>query len=257
MNIVVVVRQVPDLIEPLDVAASGTALDLGAASFILNESDDHALEQALLLKEAGGGTVTVVALDFGDIDNTLYTASAKGADKIIKIAYEAESTPEPSVAAAAYAEVIRELAPDLVLVGSYAHDELENTLAPLLAFRLGLPFVGVVRGVKPSADAAGATVFKEFPGAALAKMTVKFPAVLGILGAEQPPRYVPVSRIRAAMKTAQVSEQEMVLPVPASPVTVQRLYPPEAGKGAEILEGSSEEVAAKIVSILKEKGVMK
>ena len=142
-------------------------------------------------------------------------------------------------------------------MGSYAHDELESTLAPLLAFRLGLPFVGVVRGVKPSADAAGATVFKEFPGAALAKMTVKLPAVLGILGAEQPPRYVPVSRIRAAMKTAQVSEQEVELPAPASPVTVQRLYPPEAGKGAEILAGSSEEVAAKIVSILKEKGVVK
>ena len=150
--------------------------------------------------------------------------------------------------------MIRELGPDLVLVGSYAHDELENTLAPLLAFQLGLPFVGVVRGVKPAADAASATVFKEFPGAALAKMTVKFPAVLGILGAEQPPRYVPVSRIRAAMKTAQVSEQEVELPAPASPVTVQRLYPPEAGKGAEILGGSSEEVAAKIVSILKEKG---
>ena len=78
MNIAVVVRQVPDLIEPLEVAASGTALDLGAASFILNESDDHALEQALLLKEAGGGTVTVVALDFGDIDNTLYTAVGQG-----------------------------------------------------------------------------------------------------------------------------------------------------------------------------------
>ena len=46
MNIAVVVRQVPDLIEPLEIAASATELDLGAASFVLNESDDHALEQA-------------------------------------------------------------------------------------------------------------------------------------------------------------------------------------------------------------------
>ncbi len=85
MNIVVVIRQVPDLIEPLEISDSGTAIDLGAASFIVNESDDHALEQALLLKEAGGGTVTVVALDFGDVDNTLYAATAKGADRIVKI----------------------------------------------------------------------------------------------------------------------------------------------------------------------------
>ena len=154
MNIAVVVRQVPDLIEPLDIAASGTALDLGAASFILNESDDHALEQAMLLKEAGGGTVTVVALDFGDVDNTLYTAAAKGADRIIKIPYEAGVRPAAQCAAAAYAEVIRGLGADLLLVGSYAHDELESTLAPLLAFQLG-PAVRRRRARRPTGGGRG------------------------------------------------------------------------------------------------------
>src|SRR5665647_2880595 len=62
MKIAVVVRQVPDLIEPLEIAPSGMELDLGAASFILNESDDHALEQSLLLKEAHGGDTSAVAL---------------------------------------------------------------------------------------------------------------------------------------------------------------------------------------------------
>ena len=66
-----------------------------AATFIVNESDDHALEQALLLKEAAGGSVTVVALDFGDVDNTLFTAAAKGADRIMKITL-AEEVPLPS-----------------------------------------------------------------------------------------------------------------------------------------------------------------
>ena len=83
MRIAVVVRQVPDLIEPLEVDSSGESLDWGAASFVLNECDDHALEQALLLKERHGGTVIVVALDFGDVANSLYAAAAKGADRII------------------------------------------------------------------------------------------------------------------------------------------------------------------------------
>ena len=61
MNIAVVVRQVPDLIEPLEIDDSGTALDLDGAAFLVNEMDDHAVEQGLLLKEAAGGTVTVVA----------------------------------------------------------------------------------------------------------------------------------------------------------------------------------------------------
>ena len=144
-----------------------------------------------------------------------------------------------------------------MLVGSYAHDELESTLAPLLALKMDLPFVGVVRGVRLPATAPRATVFKEFPGAALAKMNVKLPALLGILSADEPPRYVPVSRIRAAMKTAKIEEQEVEAAAAASPVAIERLYHPAAGERAEILGGSAEEVAAKIVNILKEKGVVK
>ena len=98
MKIAVVVRQVPDLIEPLEVAGSGTALDLTSATFVVNESDDHALEQALLLKEAGGGSVVVVALNFGDVDNTLYAAAAKGADRVIKVALDGDTPPAPRAA---------------------------------------------------------------------------------------------------------------------------------------------------------------
>ncbi len=257
MKIAVVVRQVPDLIEPVEIAEGAETVDLGGATFRANESDEFALEQAILIKEKSGGTVSVVALDFGEVDNTLFTAAAKGADQLVKIPYDAVLPPSPKQAAAAYAEVIRGLSPNLVLVGSYAHDELESTLAPLLACELGFPFVGVVRGVQPAADGAAATVFKEFPGAVMAKMNVKLPAVLGILGADQPPRYAPVSRIRAAMKTAKVEEQEAAVPAGASAVAVERLYYPAAGQRAEILAGSVEDVAAGIVRILKEKGVRK
>jgi len=256
MKIAVVMRQVPDLIEPLEIAGEGNALDFDEASFIVNETDDHALEQALLLKESGGGEVCVVALDFGEVDNTLYAAAAKGADRIIKIPLDQDQPPSPRQAAAMYAQVIQPLDADLVLTGTYAHDELESSLAPLLAARLQRPFVGVVRGVKPGA-AGAVEVFKEFPGAVMARMQLKLPAVLGVLAAEQPPRYVPVSRIRAAMKSAEFEEQEVPLPELPAGVTVERMYHPEAGERAQMLEGSEEEVAAKIVDILVEKGLIK
>ncbi|MBN2474639.1 MAG: hypothetical protein JXB62_08520 [Pirellulales bacterium] len=255
MNIVVVVRQVPDLIEPLEIAESGTSLDFDEVSFLVNETDDHALEQALLLKEAGGGTVTVVALDCGEVDDTLYTAAAKGADKIVKIPVEDElRPPAPPAAAALFAEAVKGLQADLVLVGSSAHDELEGMLAPLLALKLQLPYVGVIRGVR--AGDGSVTAFKEFPGAVMAKMNVKLPAVLGILAADQPPRYVPVSRIKAATKSTEFEEVE-VAAAAAPGVTVQRMYHPAAGERAEMLEGSEEEVAAKIAEILVEKGILK
>ncbi len=257
MNIGVVLRQVPDLIEPLEVDPSGAALDLSAATFVVNETDDHALEQALLLKESGGGTVTVVALDFGEVDNTLYTAAAKGADRILKVAWEEGQPPSPHRAAAALAETLRSVAPDLVLVGVQAHDELDGALAPLLAARLGRPYVGVIRGVKPAADGRSVAVFKEFPGAVMARLTVRLPAVLGILGAEQPPRYVPVSRIRAAMKSTRFEEVAQAAGSGPSGIAVTHMAPPPAGARAEMIAGSEAEVAQRIAEILAEKGLLK
>ena len=257
MKIAVVVRQVPDLIEPLEVAKEGNRLSLDGATFIVNESDEHALEQALLLKEAGGGQVAVVALDFGEVDNTLYTAAAKGAEQIVKIPWPAESAPEPSQAAPMYAEAIRGLQPDLVMVGVSAHDELDGVLAPFVAASLALPYVGVIRGVKAGPEPSTVLVYKEFPGAVMCRLKVKLPAVLGILGSEQPPRYVPVARIRAAMKSTQFEEREVAEPAVQAGVKVQRLYPPDAGQRAEILSGSPDAIAARLADILAAKGVLK
>ena len=257
MNIAVVLRHVPDLVEPLEIDGSGAAFDLSSAAFVLNECDDHALEQALLLKEAAGATVTVVALDFGDPDNSLYAAAAKGADRLVKIALAADTPPSPRAAAALLAGVIKGLSPDLVLVGVQAHDELDGVLAPMLAAAMGLPYVGVIRGVKPAAGPGEVAACKEFPGAVMARMAVRLPAVLGILAADQAPRYVPVSRIRAAMKTAQLDAQAVDLPDVASGVAVCRLSAPTAASRAQMLAGSESEVAARIADILAEKGLLK
>ncbi len=254
MNIAVVIRQVPDLIEPLEVAATGNALDFDGATFLVNETDDHALEQAVLLKESSGASITVVALDFGDVDHTLHTAAAKGADRIIKIPCDEDHPPGPQQAAAMYAQVLGGLGADLVLMGVNAHDELTGLAAPLMALNLGLPYLGVVRGVK-LADGR-VTAFKEFPGAVLARMNVQLPAVLGILAADQPPRYVPVSRIRAAGKSAEFDEQVAAADAGAATLSVERMYPPQVAERAEMLEGSEDDVAARLVEILAEKGVV-
>ncbi|MCS7306506.1 MAG: hypothetical protein NZ602_15525 [Thermoguttaceae bacterium] len=257
MKIAVVIRQVPDLIEPLEVDSTGKALDLSSAAFVLNESDDHALEQALLLKEKHGGSVTVLGIDFGDVDSSLYAAAAKGADQIIKLLWgDPNRTPPPQQAAPMYAEVLRPLGPDLVLVGVQAHDELDGVLPAELAVCLGWPYVGVVRGVQ-AANGKSLLVCKEFPGAVMAQFEVRLPAVLGILGAEQPPRYVPVSRIRAAMKTASIAEQQVAVPPEAVRVEVARLYPPAPTERAEMLTGSPEEVASRIAALLEEKGLLR
>ena len=61
MKILVLMKMVPDIVEELEVASDGTSLDREYLRFIVNERDDYALEQALLLKDRLQADVTVVA----------------------------------------------------------------------------------------------------------------------------------------------------------------------------------------------------
>src|SRR3972149_1277668 len=86
MNIVVPIKQIPNLIDELEINSEGTHLDHDALQYVLNEFDEHALEEAVLTKESAGGTVTVIGVDTtGELNEGLHPALAKGADKAVKI----------------------------------------------------------------------------------------------------------------------------------------------------------------------------
>jgi electron transfer flavoprotein beta subunit len=253
MNIVVLAKLVPDLVEELEIDDSGTALDMTWLRLIINELDDHAIEQAILLKEKTGAHVTVVAPDFEDIDDILFTASAKGADRLIKVLGDYESGINNHALARALAPIMRDLEPDLILSGVQANDDLDGSIGPLLAGYLDLPYVGYVASV--SLADGQATIAKEYPGGLSAEMAVTLPAVLGIQVAEEPPRYVAVSKVRQAMKTSEIEEVEAGdFDLEGGP-TISRMYQPEVGEGATMLEGNLDEIADELISILKELGV--
>ena len=100
MRIVVPLKAVPDLVEEIEFTPDGTGIDREYLAFVLNEWDDQALEEALLVKEVSGGEVIVAGLaDDPDIDQLLYTALAKGADGAVKISGGAQEHPRPVRAA--------------------------------------------------------------------------------------------------------------------------------------------------------------
>ncbi|MDR7433244.1 MAG: electron transfer flavoprotein subunit beta/FixA family protein [Armatimonadota bacterium] len=255
MHVVVVGKLVPDLVEDLEVDASGRGLDRQFLKLVLNEFDEHALEEAVLLKEAHGARVTVLAPEAEGVDDALYTALAKGADRAMKLVGLREA-PSSRQIAAALASALPSLGFDLVLTGVQAADDLDGQVGMLLAGYLGLPHVGVVTGVELDPDGSRARVRKEYPGGWLAELEVQLPAVLGIQAAKQPPRYVPVSRVRQAMKEHTLEELSAE-PVPVPRLSVRRLSKPEAAGRAEFLDGSPEEVAAQLVSILMERGLVR
>ena len=253
MNILVLVKLVPDLVEELTIDASGAALDLTFARWIINEFDDHAIEQAILLKERGGGTVTIVAPDLDGADDVLFTAAAKGADRLIKVKGDF-NTANNHALSRAFAAIIKELQADLVLTSVQAHNDLDGSAGPLLAECLQVPYVGYVSGV--SINDGTSTLRKEYPGGLLAEMNVMLPAVLGIQAAEQPPRYVAVSKVRQAMKSSTIEERDAYELISSGGPEIRRMFQPETTSHAEMIEGSPEEVSAKLVSLFKELGVL-
>jgi electron transfer flavoprotein beta subunit len=253
MNIIVPIKMVPDLVEELSIDPSGAALDTAWMRLILNEFDDHAIEQAILLKERVGGQVTVIAPDAPDVDDALFTAAAKGADRLIKLTGETESLNSHAIARAMAAIVKAEI-PDLILTGVQAHNDLDGQVGPLLAESLSMPYVGYVSGVK--IENKMATVTKEYPGGLLGEFLVELPAVLGIQASDEPPRYVAFSKVRQAMQTAHIEEQDIGELALSGSLTVSRMFQPEVGERAEMLAGDADEVATRLIEIMQEHDVL-
>jgi electron transfer flavoprotein beta subunit len=254
MNIFVLIKLVPDLVEELEIDESGKALDTTFMRFIINEPDEHAIEEAIILKEREGGEVTVLGPGFEDVDNVLFTASAKGSDRLIKLIGSFEGEVNNHALARTFAAALVDQQADLILTGVQAHNDLDGALGPLVAEALGLPYVGYVSGVTISGSTC--TVRKEYPGGLIAEMDVALPAVLGIQAAENPPRYVAVSKVRQAMKTVAIDEQPAPeLDKSGGPV-VDRMFQPEVGERAEMIEGDIDQIASKLVDLLKDLGVL-
>ena len=248
MNIVVLMKRVPDLVEDLEVDGSGMALDPDSVELKLNEFDDHALEEALLVKEETGGRVTVMALDGEGVDKILFTALAKGADRALKIVDVGDVSGNTGLAeiflAAAGAD-----SPDLLLTGVQAADDRDGQLAPIVAALGSMPCVEVVTAVQP--DGGTVTVHKEYSGGVLAELEVDLPAVLGIQAARQTPRYAPVSKVRQIQQSTTLETQGASPGGAGVEFGVVEMTPPESGEGAQMLDDVEE-----LVELLAQKGVI-
>jgi electron transfer flavoprotein beta subunit len=144
---------------------------------------------------------------------------------------------------------------DLVLAGVQAVDDLDGQLPPLLAATLDWPHVGVVIGVEGKDNTI--VVSQEFGGGKAARLELKLPAVVGVQAARQPPRYASITRIRQAQQAGGVEDVPVAKVDAAAGITVRRLFEPEKTGHAEMLTGSAEEVADRILELIRSKGVLK
>ncbi|MGH7118826.1 MAG: electron transfer flavoprotein subunit beta/FixA family protein [Acetobacteraceae bacterium] len=254
MHIVVVLRLVPDLTEEIDIADGGTDIDREWIGLKLNEFDDQALEEAVILKEREGARVTALALEDEGVDRMLQAAIARGADRAVKIARGSERAFSARAATPVVAAAVSELGADLVLTGVQTPEDLFGQLAPFLGAALGWPHASAVTGILLGDKSI--EIGQEQGSGFSATLRVILPAVLGIQAASQPPRYVSGTRLRQAM-----SEKIETLAVKSDPApslaVLSGLALPEQSAGAAMLEGDAEVVAGKLHRLLVERGLVK
>jgi electron transfer flavoprotein beta subunit len=251
MNIVVAIKHIPSIADDLPV--KGNNVDFDSVDFVLNEFDEQSIEQAVLVKEAIGGTVTVVGVDLiGELDNVLHFALAKGADKAVKVTAD-EPGADSHMQARWLAEAIKGMSPDMVFAGVQASNDLDGQIGPILAAFLDMPYIGGVSSVEAAEGTA--IVTKEFSGGMAGKYSVRLPMVVGVQAASKPPRYAPISKVRQVAQTATI---EKIAPTgeASAGLRMKKMAPPVVTGHAEMLEGSAKEVAAKIVELLKGKGLV-
>jgi len=254
MKIVVPVKLVPDLVDEFEIDSSGKTLDTTFMRLILNEFDEHAIEQAVLLKERSGGTITVITPENDGADDALYTAAARGADKLIKLTGDLMGMGTSHALAAALSPAVKDESADLILTGVQAYDSYDGPIGPLLAESLNIPYVGYVSSVNVSDGVC--RVHKEYPGGVTAEVEVQLPAVLGIQAAEEPPRYIAISKVRQAMKSSSLVELAAEVTGAEGAPTLERMYLPETGEKAVMLSGNEDQVADQIIEVLKEIGIL-
>jgi len=254
MNIAVAVRLMPKAGDELEVDSSGTDIDREFVDMAISDFDDQALEEAVLIKEATGATVTAVGLRSEGIEQALRVAFARGADRVVVVEAGEIDPYDSRTAALALAEAFRELAPDLALIGVQTPYDVFGQTAPLLAVALGWPHATVVVGV--SLVDGTARVLQEYAGGRLAVLGLQLPAVVGLQSASSPPRYVSMSRLRQAMSDATTETLDVSVEAPSGGSKLVSLARPETQIGATMLEGDAAEVAAGVFAVLRERGVL-
>jgi len=262
MKILVTVKEVAEVddefdIDGLDVAESSLEYDL-------NEWDDYAVEEAVQISEALDD-VEVVTVTIGPerAEETVRMALAKGADRAIRVWDDALAEAQ-FLDIGAKADLIAAVAgdedPDLILSGVQAGDDSNGATGVALAERLGTEWAAVVNELDLDAEAGVASVHRELEGGIEELTDVDLPAVLTIQTGINEPRYASLRGIRQAqrkpLEVNSLDEIGLDETVVESAIERTSMYEPESESDAVLWEGSADETAGELASLLREKGVV-
>jgi len=195
MNIVVLMKQVPDTAAERKLNPADNTLDRDASDAVINEIDEYAIEEGLRLKEAHGGEVTILTMGPERSTESIRKALSMGADKGVQVTDDALHGSCAIATAKVIAKALGTLEYDIVIAGSEATDTRLSVVPALLAEATGLPQLSGAR--KVTVDGSSVTIERTTDnGYDVVQATT--PAVLSVVEKINEPRYPSFKGIMAA-----------------------------------------------------------
>ncbi len=262
MKMFVCIKYVPDTSEAeVKVNPDGKTVDDAKFSFDINEADNYAVEESVLIKEDKGGEVDVLSIGPKQSEVMIRMAMAKGCDRAIRVEDDRIADHDPLMVAKVLAGALKDQEYDLIFTGCWAEDDGHMSTGVALAEYLGVAHASMVKKVEVLDGKVKA--HRELEGGLMEVVELELPAVLTIQTGINEPRYAPIRGIRQAQKKELkvVSLDDLGLDPSevgseASQVVLENLYIPEVESAAEFIEGEADEKAEKLASILIKGGLV-
>lgn len=260
MTFAVCVKQVAALDDEFEMLEDGSGVDPDFIERDLNEWDSFAVEAALRLRDAAGeGDVVVLTVGDEEAEEALLACLAMGADRAIRVWDDALAGADTLTVARVLAGALREQTPELVLCGVQSSDAVNGATGVALAAHLDLAHVAVVRHLDYDAGSRQATVERELEGGLVELLRVTCPALLTVQTGINEPRYATLRAVKQArekpLDTIGLADVGLDAGAMASAAgsRTRALAHPEKTAGAQMLDGSASDVAARIAEIVRER----
>jgi electron transfer flavoprotein beta subunit len=257
MNTVVLIKQVPE-IELVKVDEGGNKVDLPSGPGVVNPFDEYAVEEALRLKEAHGGKVSVITTGPAKVESALRACLALGVDEAYMISDPILENSDPQAVARILAAGLKKIGEyDLILAGKQAIDDDSAQVPPAVAALLELPQAMFVKKVESVAD--GTITVWRTTEEGYDVVSLSLPAAVSVVKEINEPRLPSLKGKMAAKKApvtkwtaADIGLTEASVGADSATKVVKVVSPPPRQKG-EMIEGASpEEIADKLYDKLKE-----
>ena len=247
MKIAVLIKQVPGSDSSLPIQSDESWINEESITYVMNESDNYALEEALQLREKNGdGEVVVISLGPDRVQKVIREGLAKGADRGIHIQVDSAGAVDPLVAASSIANAIKEEKFDLIFSGLQSDDIGMGQTGIILGEILGMSTASLVMATELLENRI--KVKRELEAGFFQWVTMTLPSSVTIQSGLNTPRYPSLKGIMGAKK----KEINVLTPGASEPKqSMNKVYVPQSEKQTVMIDGSVDEIVDKLIETFR------